>query len=59
MSLYPHQWLHNKQGTAVVDVVVDPHLSYHLRPHQRDGAVFLYECVTGMRNYGGTGAILA
>lgn len=43
----------------MVDVVVDPHLSSHLRPHQRDGVVFLYECVTGMRDYSGRGAILA
>ena len=43
----------------MVDVVVDPHLSVHLRPHQREGVVFLYECVTGMRDYAGQGAILA
>ena len=51
--------LHNQGGLQLVDVVVDPHLSTHLRPHQREGVVFLYECVTGMRDYSGQGAILA
>ena len=51
--------VHNPQGLQLVDVVVDPHLSVHLRPHQREGVVFLYECVTGMRNFSGLGAILA
>ena len=43
----------------MIDVVVDPYLSIHLRPHQREGVNFLYECVMGFRNYGGFGAILA
>ena len=51
--------LHNQGGLQLVDVVIDPHLSVHLRPHQREGVVFLYECVTGMRDYAGRGAILA
>ena len=51
--------LHNQGGLQLVDVVVDPHLSAHLRPHQREGVIFLYECVTGMRDYSGRGAILA
>ena len=50
---------HNRAGLQVVDVVIDPHLSYHLRPHQRDGILFLYECVMGMRDFNGQGAILA
>ena len=44
-----HQWACNKAGLPVVDVVVDPHLTSHLRPHQREGVLFLYECVLGMR----------
>ena len=47
-----HQWSNNKSGLPVVDVVVDPHLTSHLRPHQRDGLLFLYECVMGLRYYG-------
>ncbi|XP_028985049.1 DNA repair and recombination protein RAD54B [Betta splendens] len=54
-----HQWSENKFGLPVVDVVVDPHLTSHLRPHQRDGLLFLYECVMGMRVVGHYGAILA
>ncbi|MCI4391368.1 hypothetical protein PGIGA_G00133440 [Pangasianodon gigas] len=54
-----HQWLCNKNGLPLVDVVVDPHLTNHLRPHQREGVVFLYECLVGMRLAGRCGAILA
>ena len=50
---------HNREGLDIIDVVVDPHLSGHLRPHQRDGVVFLYECIMGLRNFNGNGAILA
>ncbi|XP_052000226.1 DNA repair and recombination protein RAD54B [Xyrauchen texanus] len=54
-----HQWLYNKLGSPLVDVVVDPHLTNHLRPHQREGVVFLYECLMGMRLDSRYGAILA
>ncbi|XP_069076581.1 DNA repair and recombination protein RAD54B isoform X2 [Pleurodeles waltl] len=54
-----HQWTFNKAGLPVVAVVVDPYLTVHLRPHQREGVVFLYECVMGMRVEGKFGAILA
>jgi len=46
------------KGKQIVDVVVDPVLSKHLREHQRDGVQFLYECVMGMRCEG-EGAIMA
>ncbi|KAM4600376.1 DNA repair and recombination protein RAD54B [Polymixia lowei] len=54
-----HQWACNKSGFPVVDVVVDPYLTAHLRPHQRDGLLFLYECVMSMRAVSCYGAILA
>ncbi|XP_069477466.1 DNA repair and recombination protein RAD54B isoform X2 [Ambystoma mexicanum] len=54
-----HQWMFNKAGLPLVAVVVDPYLTVHLRPHQREGVVFLYECVMGMRVEGKFGAILA
>ncbi|XP_047639556.1 DNA repair and recombination protein RAD54B [Phacochoerus africanus] len=54
-----HQWMFNKNHFPIVDVVIDPHLVYHLRPHQREGIIFLYECVMGMRVNGRCGAILA
>ena len=46
-------------GKKVVDVVVDPFLGKHLRDHQREGVQFLYECVMGLRDTGGNGALLA
>lgn len=45
--------------TPMVDVVLDPFLATHLRPHQREGVRFLYECIMGMRDFDGTGCILA
>ncbi|KAH7025591.1 DNA repair and recombination protein RAD26 [Macrophomina phaseolina] len=47
------------KGKQIVDVVVDPVLSKHLRDHQRQGVQFLYECVMGMGAYNGQGVILA
>ncbi|KCV73105.1 hypothetical protein H696_00650 [Fonticula alba] len=49
----------HSRGVPVNDVVVDPHIGGQLRPHQREGVVFLYECVMGFRNFTGNGAILA
>lgn len=46
-------------GKRIVDVVVDPYLTQHLRPHQREGVKFLYEAVMGMGGFKGQGAILA
>ncbi|KAI5275506.1 hypothetical protein E4T47_01455 [Aureobasidium subglaciale] len=46
-------------GKHIVDVVVDPNLTKHLREHQRAGVAFMYECVMGMRPFVGEGAILA
>ncbi|XP_074637415.1 DNA repair and recombination protein RAD54B-like isoform X3 [Acropora palmata] len=54
-----HQLERNKEVLGLVDVIVDPHLSQHLRPHQKEGVKFLYECVMGLRNFNGNGAILA
>ena len=61
MTPYRRQWRHNSAGGGrpLVDVVVDPHLARHLRPHQRDGVVFLYQCVMGFRAEPGRGAVLA
>jgi len=40
-------------------VVVDPMLSKILRPHQREGVKFMYDCVTGRKVQGGRGCIMA
>jgi DNA repair and recombination protein RAD54B len=47
------------KGKQIVDVVLDPILSKHLRGHQREGVKFLYECVMGLREFNGEGCILA
>ncbi|CAL8470234.1 g9776 [Coccomyxa elongata] len=42
-----------------IPVVVDGMLTKWLRPHQREGVTFMFECVTGLRDFGGNGCILA
>lgn len=54
-----HQRMLSKSSLPLVDVVVDPYVAVHLRPHQKEGILFLYECVMGMRVSGQYGAILA
>jgi DNA repair and recombination protein RAD54B len=46
-------------GKTPIDVVLDPLLARHLRPHQKEGVKFLYECVMGIKEFNGQGAILA
>jgi hypothetical protein len=41
------------------DVYVPMPLARILRPHQREGVQFLYECVMGLKDYKGRGVILA
>jgi DNA repair and recombination protein RAD54B len=53
------QWKHNLAHLPVVEVSVDMCLTHFLRPHQRLGIVFMYECVMGMRKSEYHGAILA
>ncbi|EFX87055.1 RAD54B meiotic recombination protein, partial [Daphnia pulex] len=53
------QWKESQRGTVIVDVVVDPTLSKNLRPHQREGVVFMYECLMGFKTPNMYGAILA
>ena len=48
-----------KPGYQLVDVVVDPYISIYLRPHQREGVTFLYQCVMGFKGNSGNGVILA
>ena len=40
-------------------VVIDPMLGKILRPHQREGVKFMYDCVTGRKVAGGRGCIMA
>ena len=41
------------------DVFVPPVLAKWLRPHQREGVQFMYECVMGLKQFEGNGCILA
>uniref|UniRef100_A0A915HI60 DNA repair and recombination protein RAD54-like n=1 Tax=Romanomermis culicivorax TaxID=13658 RepID=A0A915HI60_ROMCU len=43
----------------LVHVVVDPVLTLVLRPHQREGVKFMYDCVTGRRIPDAFGCIMA
>lgn len=43
----------------IVDVVIDPFIGQFLRPHQREGVSFLYDCIMRFKDYEGAGAILA
>ena len=40
-------------------IVVDRMLTRWLRPHQREGVQFMFECVMGLRDFDGCGCILA
>uniref|UniRef100_A0A8D8ES09 DNA repair and recombination protein RAD54-like n=1 Tax=Culex pipiens TaxID=7175 RepID=A0A8D8ES09_CULPI len=46
---FDHQWKYNKGKVPVVTVSVPYCVAKHLRPHQREGVSFLYECVLGMK----------
>lgn len=48
-----------KEAFTRKDQYVPPVLAKWLRPHQREGVQFMYECVMGMRDFDGTGCILA
>ena len=47
------------QSKQLVYVVVDPLLGKILRPHQREGVKFMYDCVTGVKIDGMQGCIMA
>lgn len=39
--------------------VIDPYLGRNLRPHQREGVTFMYECVMGLKSGEHLGCLLA
>ncbi|KAI0986645.1 hypothetical protein GJ496_009841 [Pomphorhynchus laevis] len=47
------------QDEVKVHVVVDPLLANYLRPHQREGVKFMYDCATGVRIANSYGCIMA
>ncbi|KAF7241694.1 hypothetical protein EG68_11288 [Paragonimus skrjabini miyazakii] len=44
-------WLQNPEGLAIRDVVLESQFAKRLRPHQKEGIIFLYECVMGFRSH--------
>ena len=58
-ELSEHEKLRADAAAQQVAVVVDPQLCRVLRPHQREGVKFMYDCVTGARIAGHHGAIMA
>ncbi|XP_055624230.1 DNA repair and recombination protein RAD54B-like [Toxorhynchites rutilus septentrionalis] len=47
---FEHQWKHNRNKSAVSEVSLPYFLTKNLRPHQREGVMFLYECVLGFKS---------
>ena len=47
------------EAYAKQNVFAPPILAKWLRPHQREGVKFCYECVMGLKNFDGNGCILA
>ncbi|KAH8868648.1 DNA repair and recombination protein RAD54-like [Schistosoma japonicum] len=54
-----HDALKQESTKQLVHVVVDPMLSKILRPHQREGVKFMYDCVTGVQIPNNHGCIMA
>ncbi|CAD6186197.1 unnamed protein product [Caenorhabditis auriculariae] len=57
--LTAHEELQANKKDKQVHVVVDPVLCKVLRPHQREGVKFMYDCVTGSNIEGYHGCIMA
>ncbi|XP_060071052.1 DNA repair and recombination protein RAD54-like [Ylistrum balloti] len=58
-ELSAHEQLKVDIEKVPVHVVVDPKLSAVLRPHQREGVKFMYDCVTGVQIPDSYGCIMA
>ncbi|XP_013398065.1 DNA repair and recombination protein RAD54-like [Lingula anatina] len=58
-ELSAHDQLKSDVEKQPVHVVVDPALCKVLRPHQREGVKFMYDCVTGEQIPGSFGCIMA
>lgn len=58
-DLTAHDRLKIEMEKQSVHVVVDPMISKVLRPHQREGVKFMYDCVTGVQIPESNGCIMA
>lgn len=56
---YTAEFKREHKDEVLVHVVVDPHLCRVLRPHQREGVDFMYQCLTGRQIEDYYGCILA
>ncbi|XP_054711250.1 DNA repair and recombination protein RAD54B-like [Uloborus diversus] len=54
-----HQHMYNKEKLHVSEVKVDDFLANQLRPHQKEGVIFMYKCILGLQHDFGHGVILA
>ena len=52
-------WEPPAEAQGAQPALVDKMLTKWLRPHQREGVQFLWDCVTGAKGYAGAGCILA
>ncbi|CAD7701124.1 unnamed protein product [Ostreobium quekettii] len=48
-----------QDGEDDLTITVDSRLTKFLRPHQREGVQFMFDCVAGLKDFGGQGCILA
>lgn len=58
-ELSEHEKLKVDMNSQPVYVVVDPIVCRVLRPHQREGVKFMYDCVTGVQIPDAFGCIMA
>ncbi|KAH3675073.1 hypothetical protein WICMUC_002905 [Wickerhamomyces mucosus] len=58
-STLPDSIVMKKKNDYDIDVVIDPFIAKKLRPHQIKGVKFLYECLMGLKEFDGNGALLA
>lgn len=56
---YDEDFKKNRKDEILIHVVVDPVLGRVLRPHQREGVKFMYDCLTGVQIENHFGCILA
>lgn len=56
---YTEEFRRNNRDEVLVHIVVDPILGRVLRPHQREGVQFMYDCLTGVKIDNYYGCILA
>lgn len=58
-DLSAHDLMKAQPNEQLIHVVVDPNLSKILRPHQREGVKFMYDCVNGIQIDNYFGCIMA